>query len=113
MKTPTLIVRLIGFYLLGSATVALFQLRSMGMSFRLLGVSVWGYIVVGLAASLFAGPLARILTFDSERREQPVDFTDQCLRSKQDVPNQLPDPTSKSVTPPAGAGGAPYVAADH
>jgi hypothetical protein len=29
------------------------------------------------------------------------------------VPNQLPDPTSPSVTPPAGAGGAPSVAADH
>ena len=28
-------------------------------------------------------------------------------------PNQLPDPTSPSVTPPAGAGGAPSVAADH
>ena len=29
------------------------------------------------------------------------------------VPNQLPDPTSPSVTPPAGAGRAPFVAADH
>jgi len=29
------------------------------------------------------------------------------------VPNQLPDPTSPSVTPPARAGGAPSVAADH
>jgi len=29
------------------------------------------------------------------------------------VPNQLPDPTSPSVTPPAGAGAAPSVAADH
>jgi hypothetical protein len=28
-------------------------------------------------------------------------------------PNQLPDPTSPSVTPPAGAGGTPSVAADH
>jgi hypothetical protein len=28
-------------------------------------------------------------------------------------PNQLPDPTSPSVTPPAGAGRAPSVAADH
>jgi hypothetical protein len=28
-------------------------------------------------------------------------------------PNQLTDPTSPSVTPPAGAGGAPSVAADH
>ena len=29
------------------------------------------------------------------------------------VSNQLPDPTSPSVTPPAGAGGAPSVVADH
>jgi hypothetical protein len=29
------------------------------------------------------------------------------------MPNQLPDPTSSSVTPPAGAGGAPSGAADH
>ena len=29
------------------------------------------------------------------------------------MPNHLPDPTSPSVTPPAGAGGAPSVAADH
>ena len=29
------------------------------------------------------------------------------------VPNQLPDPTSPSVTPPARAGDAPSVAADH
>jgi hypothetical protein len=29
------------------------------------------------------------------------------------VPNQLPDPTSPSVTPAAGAAGAPSVAADH
>jgi len=28
-------------------------------------------------------------------------------------PNQLPDPTSPSVTPAAGAAGAPSVAADH
>ena len=32
---------------------------------------------------------------------------------KREVPNQLPDPTSPSVTPPAGAGGAPSVTADH
>jgi|ERR1017187_1952519 hypothetical protein len=31
----------------------------------------------------------------------------------QKTPNQLPDPTSPSVKPPASAGGAPSVAADH
>jgi len=30
-----------------------------------------------------------------------------------ETPNQLPGPTSPSVTPPAWAGGAPFVAADH
>jgi len=30
-----------------------------------------------------------------------------------DVPDQLPNPTSPSVTPPAGAGAAPSVTADH
>jgi hypothetical protein len=34
------------------------------------------------------------------------------LRERQEH-NQLPDPTSSSVTPPAGAGDAPSVAADH
>jgi predicted enzyme related to lactoylglutathione lyase len=33
--------------------------------------------------------------------------------NKRSKPNQLPDPTSPSVTPPACAGGAPSVAADH
>ena len=32
---------------------------------------------------------------------------------KPSLPNQLPDPTSPSVTPTAGAAGAPSVAADH
>ena len=35
------------------------------------------------------------------------------LLRKMNAPNQLPDPTSPSVTPPAGAGGAPSVGADH
>jgi hypothetical protein len=35
------------------------------------------------------------------------------LLEKLSAPNQQPDPTSSSVTPPAGAGGAPSVAADH
>jgi len=35
------------------------------------------------------------------------------MMSKEMTPDQLPDPTSPSVTPPAGAGGAPSVAADH
>ena len=35
------------------------------------------------------------------------------MRNRRRMPNQLPDPTSPSVTPPAGAGGAPSDAADH
>jgi len=34
-------------------------------------------------------------------------------KSQPTAPNQLPDPTSKSVTPPAGAGAAPSSSADH
>jgi hypothetical protein len=33
--------------------------------------------------------------------------------SQSNAANHVPDPTSPSVTPPAGAGGAPSVAADH
>jgi hypothetical protein len=32
---------------------------------------------------------------------------------KSEEPNNLPDPTSPYVTPPAGAGGAPSVVTDH
>ena len=35
------------------------------------------------------------------------------LMQKRNMPNQLPDPTSPSVTPPAGAGDVPSDAADH
>ena len=35
------------------------------------------------------------------------------MRQELETANQLPDPTSPPVTPPAGAGGAPSVAADH
>jgi hypothetical protein len=37
----------------------------------------------------------------------------QLLLKLQELPNHLPDPTSPSVTRPAGAGRAPSVAADH
>jgi len=38
---------------------------------------------------------------------------DELRAYKNDANQQLPDPTTPSVTPPAGAGGAPSVAADH
>jgi len=52
----------------------------------------------------------------SFRLETWDDFTDHFIPGVDDVkrkPNQLPDPTSPSVTPPAGARGAPSVGADH
>jgi hypothetical protein len=80
MKTPTLIVRLCGLYLLVQCTITLLQLQRMGamsggMALRqnpvtgdiqLYALAGW---VSGLAAILFAGPLARILTFDSDPKE--------------------------------------------
>jgi hypothetical protein len=38
---------------------------------------------------------------------------DWIARRLREMPNRLPDPTSPSVTLPAGAGGVPTVAADH
>jgi hypothetical protein len=48
---------------------------------------------VGLLCVIFAGPLARILTFDSEPKVKSPDFTEQMLRPKDKVPNQSTDPT--------------------
>jgi hypothetical protein len=42
-----------------------------------------------------------------------VEELKEVLKQFKREPNQLLDPTSPSVTPPAGAGGAPSVAADH
>ncbi|MBX3751531.1 MAG: hypothetical protein KF897_15740 [Opitutaceae bacterium] len=40
---------------------------------------LWIGLVVALGATAFAGPLARLLTFDSEQREPAVDISDQLL----------------------------------
>jgi len=45
-------------------------------------VYLWLGLGAGLAATLFAGPLARILTFDSEPRESSPDLEDQLLGRK-------------------------------
>ena len=42
-----------------------------------------------------------------------IDWIDGEPKIDKDQPNPLPDPTSPTVTPPAGAGVAPSVAADH
>jgi hypothetical protein len=52
--------------------------------------------------------------FVKRYRNRLVAFDDEpCDAQSRPQPNQLPDPTSPSDTPPAGAGGAPSVAADH
>lgn len=77
MKTPTLIVRLVGLYLVVHNTIALIQVqkisamdRSMGLSQQHVVGDIRLYAVIGLLAGLaaarFAGRLARLLTFDAD-----------------------------------------------
>lgn len=78
MKTPTLIVRLAGLYLIVQSSLTLIQVRKIkamsgGMvtaQDQLVG-DIWIYaiagLVIGLLGTLFAGALARLLTFDAGR----------------------------------------------
>ena len=82
MKTPTIIVRLIGIYMLTTSIMALVQLGRFTTAMPMLpGVNVqqnqmigdfqiyaWIGIVIGLAATTFAGFLAKLLTFDADSR---------------------------------------------
>jgi hypothetical protein len=93
MKTPTLLVRMAGLYLLGSGAMALVQSHRMqAMRETMPGATdlqvsiitdlqayAWIGIAIGLGAVLFAGPLARLLTFDSEPRRGVPDLSDQLL----------------------------------
>ena len=95
MKTPTLIVRLVGLYLLASCAIGIMQIGQMESLAGPVGIStqqqsvvshmqvycVFG-VIVGLAATVFGGPLARMLTFDSEPREAASDLADQLLKPK-------------------------------
>ena len=82
MKTPTLIVRLAGLYLLGQCTLALLQAHKMQAMVGEAQNAIFGDIqlyatiglLIGLVATIFAGPLARILTFDSGPRGRSDDF---------------------------------------
>ena len=47
-----------------------------------LAVYLWIGLFVGLAATAFAGPLARILTFDAAAREPSVDLSERLLGRK-------------------------------
>ena len=93
MKTPTIIVRLGGLYLLASCAIGLIQLHKAQQMVTYFGAFVnpipgdvqlylWSGLVVGLAATAFAGPLARILTFDAEAREPSVDLSERLLGRK-------------------------------
>lgn len=93
MQTPTLIVRLGGLYLLASCSIGLIQLhkvQAIAAQFRMgqqqlsgdISVYLWIGLVIGLAATAFAGPLARILTFDAAAREPSVDLTERLLGRK-------------------------------
>lgn len=95
MKTPTLIVRLLGLFLLAKCAFTLFQIHQamvnplsglmnqsqyrMVAGFQFLG---WLGLAIGLAAVAFAGPMARILTFDADPKEKSFDLSDQLLGQK-------------------------------
>jgi hypothetical protein len=92
MKTPTLIVRLVGLYLLAVCSQALIQIYNLGAMVprgamnvnqqAMIGnqqVYALVGLVAGIFATLFAGLLARILTFDSEPSQAAGDFTDRMV----------------------------------
>jgi hypothetical protein len=90
MKTPTLIVRLTGLYLLVSNTVGLLQLHKAKAMMGTFGTPqmqlmvdmqlyLWLGLLVGLAATVFAGFLARLLTFDSEPGGGRGDYSERFL----------------------------------
>ena len=69
-----------------------------------------------LTALAFSGKASDIHLVERFRPHSDPDvakFASACMFELKNVPNQLPDPTSQSVTPPADAGVAPSVAADH
>jgi hypothetical protein len=90
MQTPTIIVRLIGIYMLTASIMALVQIGRFTTAMPVMpGVNVqqnqmigdfqiyaWIGIVIGLAATAFAGILARLLTFDAGPRRGHDDLSD-------------------------------------
>lgn len=92
MKTPTLIVRLVGIYLVvkcGLSLVALSTLRSSpavasGATSGFMSqmdFACWAGVILGACAVLQAGSLARLLTLDSEPGARKPDITDALLAS--------------------------------
>jgi hypothetical protein len=83
MKTPTLIVRLVGLYLLCYSSMIVVQVRQAqamagGQNVNGAMQSIYAFAVAGLilggAGTLFAGPLARLLTFDSDGKKKELDL---------------------------------------
>ncbi len=91
MKTPTLIVRLVSIYLCLSCVGSLMMIHkavtlggatitASGGIFSEMQVFAWLFLIVGIVGVMFAGPLARLLTFDSEPRVKSEDLSDQLLK---------------------------------
>jgi uncharacterized protein YegJ (DUF2314 family) len=75
-------------------------------------LSDWMYVDNNKLVGGFTTRLLRKRMSPSDRKEMDA----KCGFTIDDEPskhNQLPDPTSKYVAPPAGAGGATYSSADH
>ena len=92
MKTPTLIVRLVGLFLLVNNAITLVQIRSI-QSLGPIGTTQQAtignfqtYAILGLLSgvvgTLFAGPLARLLTFDAKPRATQTEITERLLERK-------------------------------
>jgi hypothetical protein len=99
MKTPTLIVRLLGIYLICSYGLGLLQLSTMNTTVldqngarvsppfvEHIAIAYIVGIVTGVAATAFAGPLARLLTFDSEPNRR-LQLSDHLLAAGSQKPN--------------------------
>ena len=92
MKTPTLIVRLVGLYLMVNASLTLIQLRSVesmgpigaAQQSTLGNIRIYAVLglLIGIAGTLFAGPLARLLTFDAKPRMTQAEVTEKLLQRK-------------------------------
>jgi hypothetical protein len=95
MKTPTLIVRLLGLYLILACGIGLIQIGRVHSLSGPIGIAAQQQTVisnlqtyaiigllVGIAATAFAGPLARLLTFDSEPKAERTEIADQLLKNK-------------------------------
>jgi hypothetical protein len=74
--------------------------------------AIWSNVLFGIGELFCAHTLAKFVTLGVSKPEITKRIA-QSLEAFKYVPNQLPDPTSPSVTPAAGAAGAPSVAADH